>query len=119
MSAFSDEMAATALSLITEFGEAVSFVQTTEGAYDPATATTGTPSTAAYSGFGVPTDYDKRDIDGTLVQQQDTRLYVHNLSTVPGVGDKCTLDSIDYRIMDIRQYVINSAVVLYELQLRI
>lgn len=119
MSAFSDEMAALALELLTEFGEAVSFVRTTEGAYDPATATTGSATTSNFSGFGAPINYDGFDIDGTVIRQSDIKLFVNAVSTLPITGDAVTVDSVVYRVMNTRRYAINSEDVLYELQLRV
>ncbi len=119
MSTFSNEMDALALELLTEFGEAVSFTRTTEGAYDSATGTTGTSSDLVFTGFGSPQDYDTKDIDGLLVEEGDVKLYVNATSTSPARGDAVTLDSKVYRVMRVRRFAINSADVLYELQIRI
>lgn len=119
MSNFSDEMAAVALELLTEFGEAVSFTRTTEGAYDTATGTTAAGSDSVFTGFGAPIDYDNNEIDGTVIQQGDVRLYVNAVTTLPLPADKVTLDSVQYRVMNTRKYTINSEHVLYELQIRV
>jgi len=119
MSAFSDEMDAVALELLTEFGEAVSFTRTTEGAYNTATGATAAGSDSVFTGFGTPIDYDDNEIDGTVIQQGDVRLYTNAVSTAPLPGDKVTLDSRVYRVMNTRKYTINSENVLYELQIRV
>ena len=119
MSAFSDEMAAVALDLIAEFGEAVTFTVTTPGAYNPTTASTGTGTEATFTGFAVPVDYDSRDIDGEVVKESDIRIYVNPTATVPAVGDQVTLDGVNYRVINVRRYVINSEDVLYEMQIRV
>lgn len=119
MSAFSDNMSAVALGLLTKFGEAVSFTRTTEGAYNPATGSTAAGSDLVFTGFGFPEDYSNRDIDNILVQQGDARLYVNALSTPPLPQDTVTLDSVVYRVMSVRKYSTNSVNVLYELQIRV
>lgn len=119
MSAFSDRMAATALRLLTNYGEAVSFSRVTEGTYSPSTATTGASSTTSYSGFAVPVDYDTTELIDSVIEQGDIKLYVNATSSVPEVGDQATLDSVAYRVMDVRKYTINSENVMYELQVRI
>lgn len=119
MSEFSDDMTEFALEQLKEFGEAVTFTATTPGAYDPATATTGAGSTVVYSGFTVPIDYDARDIDRGLVKESDIRIYVNEMTSVPAVGDQVLLDSINYRVITTRKYVINSENVLHELTIRV
>ncbi len=119
MSTFSDEMAGVALDLLTEFGEAVSFTRTTEGAYNPATGSTAAGSDSVFTGFGYPDDYTNNEIDGVMVQQGDSRLYVNAVSTAPLPQDAVTVDSVVYRVMFARKYSINSENVLYELQIRV
>ena len=119
MSTFSDEMDALALELLTEFGQSVSFVRTTEGTYNPATGATGTATTTTFSGYGAPVDYDNKEIDNDIIKQGDSKLYVNAISTAPLPGDVVTLSSVDYRVMIVRKYPINGTNVLYELQIRI
>lgn len=119
MSAFSDQMSELALGLLTEFGEAVSFTNTTEGAYNPSTGSTASGSDVVFAGFGSPQDYDASEIDGTTIQQGDVRLYVNATSQAPETGDAVTLDSRVYRVLQVRRYALNSENVLYELQIRI
>ena len=119
MSEFSDRMAATALRLITQYGEAITLTRATPGAYDPTTGTTAAGSTANYNGFGVPIDYDQSEKFSDQIKQGDSRLFINAVSTIPQPADTLTLDSIVYRVMDVRKYTINSEHVLYELQLRV
>lgn len=119
MSAFSDEMAALALELLTEFGEAITVTRVTDGAYSTSTLKPATGSTANYAGFGAPTDYDNREIDGSSIKQGDVRLYVNAITVAPLPGDTITLDSVVYRAITVRKYSINSENVLYEVQIRV
>ena len=119
MSTFSDEMAAVALDLIKEFGEAITVTKTAQGAYDPSTGTMGTGATTTVTGYGVPQNYTARDKDLESIEEGDVRLFINAVSTAPERGDTVTLDSVDYRVMEVTKYAINSSNVLYELQLRI
>ena len=119
MSAFSDEMAAVALELLTEFGQLVTFTRTTEGAYSTATLTTGPATTSTYTGYVVPVDNDKTERDTEIVQESSTRIYLNATSTAPAIGDSVSLNSVDYRILEIRKHVVNGEVVLYDILLRI
>lgn len=126
MSTFSDEMAAVGLELLTEFGEAVSFSRAGAGTYNTSTgAITGAGADTAYTGYAVPVDYDNSEISGQLtgrgelINRGDVKLFVNATTTVPLPADKVTLDSVEYRVMDVRKYAINSENVLYELQIRI
>lgn len=119
MSAFSDEMAAVGLELLTEFGEAVSFTRTTEGEYNPADGTVETGTDTIFTGYGLPVDYSNRDIDGTIIEQGDSRLYVNAVSVEPTTSDKVTVSGRVYRVINVSKYSINGANVLYELQIRV
>lgn len=119
MSEFSDELSAITLELITEYGEAITFTRITVGAYDASTGSTGSGSTAMFTGVGVPIDYIQSEIDGTIVKQSDVKLFVNAVATVPVVGDEVDLDSQDYKVMDVTKFAVNSETVLYELQLRV
>lgn len=119
MSDFSDRMTASALALLMEYGEAITFTRITQGPYNPLTGGTEGDTTAAFSGYGVPVDYQTLEIDGSIVQQGDVRVYVNATSTEPAVGDQLDLDSRNYRVMNVLRYAISSANVLYELQVRI
>jgi len=118
MTIHSDNLAATVLSLITEYGEAITLTRTSEGAYNSATGTTGAATTTTYTGYGVPEDYQAREIDGEIIQRSDSRLYVNAISTTPVPGDTVTLASGTIRIINIYRYVVNAVNVLYELQIR-
>ena len=118
MSAFSDRMAATALRLLTQYGEAVSFSRVSEGAYNASTGSTAAGSTTNFSGYGLPVDYDNAEMAETFIQKGDIKLYVNAVSTVPAPGDAVTVDSVAYRVINVRKYSISSENVLYELQIR-
>lgn len=119
MANFSTRMATTALRLIVTYGEAITLTRVVEGAYDPATGSTGAPTTTPYSGYGAPTNYNKLEVDGQQVKTSDIRLLVHALSVVPIPGDIVTLNSADYRVMDVDQTRAQGEDIIYTLQLRL
>lgn len=119
MTAFSNEMAAVALELLTEFGEVVSFTREVKGAYDPDTLSIPTLSTITFSGYSVPVNYGAGEIDREIIQQSDIKLYVNAMSTIPEIGDTVLLNSVSYRVLNVIKYRVSGSTVLYELQVRI
>ncbi len=119
MSAFSQEMQQVAVDLLTEFGQAVSFLREVKGSYDPNSLQNPVVSTTTYSGFGVPTAYLLPEIDGTLVQADDIKLLAHIMTEVPLTSDQVNLGGINYRIQRVVKTVVNGEDVIYELQLRV
>lgn len=97
----------------------VTFTRVTEGAYNVSTSTVASGSTVTFTTYGVTTNYSKQEIDGTLVTDDDILLTVNNNGTAPAVGDVATLDSVDYRVVNVDKTRINGVDVIYECQLRI
>lgn len=118
MTAFTDNMPATALRLLTKYGEAVSLSRVTEGSYDVSNGTVAAGSTTNYTGYGAPVDYIAAEIDGTVIQQGDVRLLLNQTSTEPAVGDTCTLNSIVYRVVNVDRSRASGVNIIYKLQLR-
>jgi hypothetical protein len=88
---FYSDMAATAVELLEEFGQAVIVTRVEEGEYDPSDGT-GTSTSTPYPGMGVALDYRQDQIDGTLIRQGDRRIYIApDLGMVPKTGDTVTL----------------------------
>ena len=119
MSAFSDSMAALALSLIQEFGEACTFARPVIGDYDPATGTANAGTETSFTGYCFPDEYKVNEIDGTSIERNDVKLLVHKITGVePEINDKVTFSSIEHRVMDIKKVSTNGVTVLFELQVR-
>lgn len=76
--AFYDDMAATALELLQEFGTTVTLPRTTGGSTDPITGevTAGTDASVTTTGLIKP--YPDRMIDGTRILQGDRELVLSN-----------------------------------------
>ena len=119
MSDFSDSMVALAKRLLTKFGQSVTFTRSTVGAFDPATSTVGAPSVSNYSGLVSPQDYTQTEKTLEHIQQGDIKLITEQTTTTPIVGDVVSVDSIDYRIMDVEKVVASGVTCIYILQVRI
>lgn len=119
MSAFSDEMAAVALALLTEFGEACTFSRQVLGSYDPNTSSKTLSSTTTFTGYVAPQDYLLFEKQSEYIQTGDIKLFANNVSAVPVPGDKVTFNSTTYRILRVIPYRVSGATVLYELQVRV
>lgn len=114
---------ATAARLLARFGQTVTLTVVSEGAYDPE-AGAATNTSAAYTGKGLPGSYAQRDINGTSIQATDVKLYLSPLQTsgavmpTPATGDKMTVASVVYGVIDSRPMSPAGTVVLHEVQLR-
>lgn len=109
---------ATAQTLIARFGTSVTFVEVTTGAYDPATATPG-ESTTNHSATAVLLNYKLKDIDGTLIQSGDRiALISTTLTAVPKPGDKITIGSDTWVVVDSQPLSPGGTDLLYAAQVR-
>lgn len=121
MSAFSDNMAAVATSLITEFGETCTFTRTPVSSYDPSTSSTtlGTPVT--FAGVCFQDAYRTAELEGSIsIQRDDIKLLVAPIASgaEPKINDTVTFSGTTYRVINVSQTTTNSATVLFELQVR-
>ena len=106
-----------AANLIASKGQLLTFNRDTETAFNPGPGeVTSTPST--YTGNGVALNYNKSEIDGTVVIKGDIKLILEATTTAPIIGDRVTIDSIIYRVMNIKPTSPAGIVVIYEIQLR-
>lgn len=117
MSNFYTQMKSVASRLLTDKGQSLTFSRETSSGFNPVTGV-NTTSTSTYTGNGASFNYNKAEIDGTLVQRGDIRLLLEAVTTEPEQGDTVTIDSIIYRVMSVSPTSPAGTVVLYELQLR-
>lgn len=111
----------TADRLIARFGATATLrrSETTGGnAWDPGS---GTTVTTDYSVTAVVLEYANRDIDGSLVQQGDKRVYVSakGLPAIPAVTDTLVIDGTTYRIIGVKPLRPAAVTVLYDVQARV
>ena len=118
MADFYSGLAAVASRLLASKGQSVSFSRVTGGSKNAATGITSGGSTSTYSGNGAGFGYNRSEIDGTIIQSGDIRLILEAVSTTPEPNDECTYDSVDYRVMSVKETSPGGTVTHYELQLR-
>jgi hypothetical protein len=79
--------AATAKRLLTKYGQWSTLTEQTPGSYDPATASVSVTATG-HTVIAAAFDFAAKDIDGTLIQQGDKRVYIaaQGLAITPAPG---------------------------------
>lgn len=116
---FAAEMAAEALALLDEFGQAATLTRTTSGAYDPATGAPATGTSATYTGRAYADQYAQRDIDGSLVRQGDQRAYIATDGMVPPkTGHTLALGGTTYSVISAGHWNVAGTPVMYWAQIR-
>lgn len=118
MADFYENLAVIAARLLADKGQTVTFSRDNVSSFDPVLGqeTLGTPVT--YSGDGASFGYNKSEVDGTIIQAGDIRFILEAVTTEPLPGDSVTIDSVVYRVMDVRKSAPAGTVTHYELQLR-
>ena len=109
-----------AVQLTQMFGQTLSFSREQAGEYNPDTGETGPAVVMTYSAFGAPVDYEADEIDGTIIEREDTRIYIHRIiGVIPKVGDLVVdFRGGDWRVMNVQIFPVNAVDVLYGLQVR-
>lgn len=117
---FSSNLIATARRLLDTYGESISIQRVAEGAYDPTDGTVAAGTTINYSADGYPFNYSQDQIDQKSVRQTDLGLYLAKpTSVVPAVGDVATVNSVAYKVINVKPLRAQGSDVIYELQLRL
>jgi len=114
---FYSDLAATALRLLIDKGQQVTFTHLTTTVFDPVLGVR-TSSSSTFTAYGAAFDYNKNEIDGTLVQRGDVRFLMEASATEPVLGDTVPVNGITYRVMNVKPTSPGGVVVIYELQLR-
>ena len=117
MANFYSNLASVASRLLSSYGQSVTFSRETSTGFDPVTGT-DTTTASSFSGNGAIFAYNANEVDGEVVQSTDMRLMLEAVDTTPLIGDTCTVDSTDYRVMFVRETSPAGTVTHYELQLR-
>lgn len=112
---FYTNMAATALRLLTKYGEELTFTTYSVGAYDPNTGTrTETPSN--YTAKAVKETYGILEKANSAIKEGDIRLIAE--ASTYAVGDTVTVDSQVWRIMAVDPISPGDTDVAFFLQIR-
>lgn len=118
MGTFSTNMKNVANSLLTNYGQDISFVRWTTSEYNTATGAVEPMQSTTFSGKGHPNNYRLDEIDGETIQVNDVRLIVYSV-TAPQIQDEATVDSVIYRVMNVEKLQAQGEAIVYRLQLRV
>lgn len=113
-----DRAAATALRLLTKYGQAVTVKTRTAGAYNTATGSAAVTETTQ-AGVGAIFDYGARDIDGTLIQDGDKQVLLAPLPVAPEIDDTVSIGGAVCTIKGIKTLAPGGTPVLYDLNVRV
>lgn len=113
-----DRAAATAERLLKRYGAPMMLKRSEEGDYDPSTGSSSSV-TQEHVATGVMLEYAQRDVDGTLIQQGDQRVYLSpGLVVTPETGDTLSFNGSAFTIVASRPLAPASKVVLHDVQVR-
>lgn len=106
---FSNRMKALGTSLITKFGEEVTFTRAVNGNYIPSALGRVAGTATTYAVVACPVDFNLKEIDQVTILSGEKKLYVSRTDTsnneiTPQVGDTVNLNSIDYRVLEVLTY---------------
>jgi hypothetical protein len=122
MSAFYDRTAATALRLITQFGQPVIIRATTVGEYDPEAGSAPPDSTKEQTAQGILLDFTGQEFQSnSLIKQGDKKLKIaaQGLEWVPGLLNKVIIQGRTWSIVPpLKEVDPAGTPILYELQVR-
>lgn len=110
--------AATALSLLTKFGEDVTVTRVTTGTYDPSTgANAVTTSTAMVKGVVLDFGAGTSMVGGNMVTAGDKRLLLE-AAAAPDMNDRFTANGMTYAPVSIGEVNPAGTVVLFDIHVR-
>lgn len=112
---FYPNLQATAVRLLTKYGQAYTFTAYAQGAYNPATGTNSI-TTSTYSKLGVKDSYSTFEKSNASIQAGDIRMIVEDGPYT--IGDTVSIAGVDWRIMAADPVEPASTAVIYTLQLR-
>lgn len=122
MSAFYDRTAATALRLITQFGQPVIIRATTVGEYDPETGSAPPDSTKEQAAQGILLDFTGQEFqNNSLIKQGDKKLKIaaRGLEWAPSLLNKVVVQGRTWSIVPpLKEVNPAGTPILYELQVR-
>lgn len=115
---FATRAQSTANRLLTKYGQVCAVTRTVKGSFDPTTGESTVSSTSTYDISCYTSNYARQEIDNILVQQNDIRLIVYS-ATAPEIDDVVSVDSKDYRVLDVQRIKAMGLVVMYKCQVRV
>ena len=114
---FYDDMAATALRLLDQFGQAVTINRTTDESTDPVTFVVTAGTDAELATTGILKLYPDRTVDGTRILASDRELVLSD-EQEPLITDTLTIDDQPWSVVDIKTVSPAGTDVVYFVQVR-
>lgn len=114
---FASDMYNMANTLLTTFGQSLTFTTYTMGSYSPSAGTLSVSSSSTYSAKGYPYPYKLYLVDGELIKHNDVQLIMTS-TTVPKQKDTVVLDGSTYTVISVEKITAQGSNVAYNLQLR-
>lgn len=116
------EMSATALELLTEFGQTVTLRKVTTGAYNPSTGTS-TPTVTLSSRKAAVFDYNEflhgmQHPYGLAIEAGDRRCYMDANGPDPALNDQVVIGDVVWSIKNVKSINPAGTSVLHDLQIR-
>ena len=122
MNAFYDRTAATALRLITQFGQPVTISKTEPGEYDPETGGDSPGATIEQTAQGILLDFTGQEFqNNSLIKQGDKKLKIaaQGLEWVPDLLNKVIIQGRTWSIVPpLKEVNPAGTPILYEIQVR-
>jgi len=118
MGTFSTNLKGVANTLLTTYGQSVTFTRDTTTEYNTATGGVDLVNSATFTGLIHPSTYRLDEIDGQTIQVNDIKAIVYS-TTEPLLEDSVSVDSVIYRVMNIEKVQAQGVAIVYRLQLRV
>ncbi len=106
------ELAASARTVISEFGYALTLTRITGSSYSSVTGT-NTVTTANSSVVGVVTDYTENEIDGVTILSDDRKIIMQGGVVVPQVNDTVTGFYGTMRIVSVNTMTVTTSIDMF------
>jgi hypothetical protein len=111
--------AQTAARLLAKYGEEVTITFTDWAEYDPITgAASGSSTETTVNAVAYPSNYQTKEIDGTVIQAGDIRLILELIENIPVVGCLVLVDNKTYRIMHVKPIRLAGDNIIFICQIR-
>jgi hypothetical protein len=114
---FYSNMAATALRLVTKYGQSITLTRPTGGTFSPTTGAETGGTTTTITGYGAAVPWEKTATDQNV--NNDLMVILEATSTAPAINDTCTINSVAYKVVSIDIISPAGTVVAYVLRCRL
>jgi hypothetical protein len=102
---------------IIEFGKPITLKKINATSYNPVTGVYDDDSFTSDSGYGLQTNYNNKDIDGTNIKIGDKELLAVEIAE-PSSNDKIVIDSVEYDVINVSEVKPGTVNMFYRIQIR-